>query len=316
MRYISADEANLRVPAAAAIALMEKLFLDDFDALQTPRRQVVDIPGTDGLTLFMPAVHAGAARMGIKVSSIRPHNDGMPMINGAYLLLDYRSGRPQCLIDSNAITRLRTAATTALVTRALLGRHPRQRLAILGAGAQALAHAEALCAAIDVESIAVLSRSTQRTRSFVNAVAHNAWAPPKLTPAQDLAELLQDATILCTCTSSASTDPLIMASDLPASLRHVNAIGGSTLEAIEIDPRLYQNGAVVESVDAACTDAGDLRAAIAQGWLAKAQLLTIGELLERERPETLGPTIYRSVGHAQEDLALAELIWNRSCGHA
>lgn len=316
MQYISADEAKLRVAPAAAMALMERLFLDDFDALQTPPRHVVNVPGTDGLTLFMPAVHASAERMGIKVSSIRPHNQGMPTINGAYLLFDYRSGRPQCLIDSNAITRLRTAATTALVTRALLGRSPRQRLAFLGAGAQALAHAEALCTAIDVESISVLSRSTEGARIFVEAVTASPWAPPRLIPARDLGELLGEATILCTCTSSASTNPLIVAADLPETLRHVNAIGGSTLEAMEIEPRLYQNGAVVESVDAAYADAADVRAAVAQGWLVKSQLLTIGKLLRREQPEPQAPTIYRSVGHAQEDLALAELIWNRSCAHA
>lgn len=316
MRLITADQAFQTVGAADVVSLMEQLFLDEFDSLPATPRQVVDAPGTDGLSLFMPAIHPAGARMGIKVSSIRPHNQDLPIINGAYLLFDYSSGRPRCLIDSNPITRMRTAATSALVTRSLVGDRQPQRLAILGAGAQAVAHAEALCAVLDVKSIKVLSRSSDRKQKFVQHLASTHWAPQELSTANDLADLFEGATILCTCTNTASTVPLFAATDLPSSIRHINAIGGSTLGAIEVDPALYRNdNTIVESVAPACTEAGDIRAAIARGALDPSRLTTIHKLLHQKAAHFSRPTIYRSVGHAQEDLALAELIWKRASTH-
>jgi ornithine cyclodeaminase len=316
MRYIASDQAFQAVGAADAVSLMEQLFLDQFDSLPATPRQVVDIPDTDGLSLFMPAVHPAGRRMGIKVSSIRPHNQGMPLINGAYLLLDYNTGLPRCVIDSNPITRLRTAATSALVTRTLLPDRQPQRLAILGAGVQAIAHAEALCAVLAVKSIKVLSRSPGKMQNFVQSIAGTTWAPAEISIAHGLADLFEGATILCTCTNTASTHALFAAADLPGSIRHINAIGGSTLSAIEIDPALYRNDStIVESVEPACTDAGDVREAIARGALDPSRLTSIHTLLHQETVHFSCPTIYRSVGHAQADLALAELFWKRATRH-
>lgn len=316
MRYISYESARHAVSVTDAVMAMERLFRDEFDSTRTPPRQVINVPGTDGLTLFMPAVNPARTQLGIKVSSIRPKNVAAPIINGAYLLLDYDSGQLRGLIDSNVITRMRTAAVSALVSKAIVGDVRGHRIAILGAGAQAEAHAEALCAALDVEAITILSRSASRADHLLHGLSNQPWSPARITRAHDLRGLLADATILCTCTSTASAHPLVYADNLPSTLLHVNAIGGSTLEAMEIDPHAYGSATpIVECVDAATSDAADIREAIAQGIVSPARLTSIGRLLRDGIDRGAGMTIYRSVGHALEDLALADLIWMRHDTH-
>jgi alanine dehydrogenase len=314
IRYITESEARAHLSIEDTVASMESLFREDIATLPAIPRQVVDVPEAQGITLFMPARHPGRGLMGIKVSSIRPLNRDLPVVNGAYLLLDHGTGVALALIESNVITRLRTAAVSAMVTRSVLGETGRHALGILGGGAQAMAHAEALCSVLHIESLSIHSRSPQRAAACVEAIRAQPWAPATVRLAVELAGALEDISILCTCTSTDSTRPLIGASDLPASLVHINAIGGRTIHALELDPEIYRHAVpIVETLEDARADCGEIREGLARGLLQPEQIVTVSALVRRPGPYTppCRLSIYRSVGHALEDLALADLIWRR-----
>ncbi len=57
----------------------------------------------------------------VKLATIRRHNHkpGFPTIQGLVLLFDQASGRPLAVIDAALLTERRTAAASAVATRAL-----------------------------------------------------------------------------------------------------------------------------------------------------------------------------------------------------
>ncbi len=81
---------------------------------------------------------------------------GLPLVNGVYVLMDPRTGEPQCLVDAPALTALRTAATTAVATRHLASPDA-SSLVMFGAGRQASAHVEAMLAVRPIRRCVVVS---------------------------------------------------------------------------------------------------------------------------------------------------------------
>jgi ornithine cyclodeaminase/alanine dehydrogenase-like protein (mu-crystallin family) len=94
-------------------------------------------------SLSMPGLVDGCA--GVKIINANTANPGrgLPRASGLTLLFDLQSGQPVCILEGARISCLRTAAVTAIAAD-LLGTHPIERLALLGAGALARCHLELL----------------------------------------------------------------------------------------------------------------------------------------------------------------------------
>lgn len=316
MYYISESQVNNLVSIKDAIDVMEKLFLANLETKENSlSRQIVNLNNLQGLTLFMPALHNKKKFLGIKVSSIRLKNKGLPIINGLYLLIDYVTGLPKAIIDSNAITKLRTAAVSALVTKTILGTYAKEihNLCVIGAGVQSLAHIEALCKTLFIDSVKVYSRTTATAKELIEKVKNMTWAPRLINDSISIKNALTDSTILCVCTSKSSIEPLIQNKDLPYSLLHINAIGGSNIKAIEIDPEIYSKAdVIVESINEAIQDSGEIRSALKNSYVNKLNMITVSNLLHKNYITTHSISLYRSVGIALEDLFLAEYIYEKS----
>ncbi len=307
--YISSSMVAQHVSIIDSIQTMKELFqhhmLSSFDSY----RHITSMKNPEGLTLFMPASHEQSQSLGIKISSIRPHNTNLPTVNGLYVLIDYITGQPKALIDSNCITKLRTAAVTSVATRACLDQSASYDLGIIGAGTQALAHAEALCKSLTIQTFHLFSRTEQKAVLLAHTLRKTSWAPQYIKIHSNLTDLLKEISILCTCTSTDKTIPLIKATDFPTTIQHISAIGGRTTQAIEIDPQLYDKAdVIVEDIDEAYKDSGEIKKAVDHGIISPSTVQTLGDFLRKpKRSKTL--SIYRSVGLALEDLFLAEQIF-------
>ena len=73
------------------------------------------------------------------------------------VLFDAETGAPVCVADAEEITRIRTAAASAAATDAL-ARPEAARFAMLGLGAQARAHIEAIAQVRNIQTIRVWGR--------------------------------------------------------------------------------------------------------------------------------------------------------------
>src|SRR5580658_2874648 len=129
-------EADVRelLPMGECIDLMSAVMkaLAESTAVQ-PLRSMFVVKGEPGFLALMPAMLGDPRVLGVKVLSIFPRNEGGPKSahQGAVLLFDRDDGRPLAFVDETSTTEIRTAATSAVATRAL-AREDCSTLAVLG----------------------------------------------------------------------------------------------------------------------------------------------------------------------------------------
>jgi ornithine cyclodeaminase len=309
LRFVSAETlgATLSIAQAAdalAAGLSVRAAPHDLDPVP---RSVVALPGGDEL-LMMPT-HGGEGA-GVKLVTIARGNParGAPTIQGLYTLFDRDDRAPRLVIDGAALTRLRTAAVSALATRAL-ARPDSRRLVVFGAGVQGSAHVEAMRAVLPIDEVTIVGSrpASERARALVQRLRADGMRAELGT-----AEAVAGADVVCTCTTA--TQPVFADDDLPPGV-HVNAVGAYRTSMCELPPLLLARALlVVESEAAALAEAGDVVGAIAIGALAptgfahELSALAAGTVRRSDAAQT---TVFKSVGLAIEDLIVARALADR-----
>jgi ornithine cyclodeaminase/alanine dehydrogenase-like protein (mu-crystallin family) len=254
--------------------------------LHQPLRFVTRPPGAESLMGFMPA-HRSADRTtwSLKEIVIVPGNSarGLDAHQGAVLLHDGETGELQAILNASPITEIRTAAVSAVATRAL-ARPGARTVAILGAGVQARSHTEAMRAVLGDVEIRSWSRRDGGTAEAV----------------------VRGADVVCTCTSA--SEPILQREWL-APGAHVNAVGASLPTARELDTDTMVAGSLfVDRRESTLNESGDLLLAGLGEEHIRAEL---GEVLAGSHPGRTDAeelTVFKSLGLAVEDLAAAELV--------
>ncbi|MGH8894315.1 MAG: ornithine cyclodeaminase family protein [Actinomycetes bacterium] len=301
--YLDGDTVERSVSLAEVVDALGAVFAAGPSLV--PRTHV-PLGGGDNL-LMMPA--ADDTAVGVKLLMVLPGNQaaGLPAIQGCYVLSDRRSGAPLALLDGAALTRIRTPAVSALATRAL-ARTDVERLAVFGTGVQARAHVDAmLWARPSVVRVEVVGRTRERADRLVADLRGRGYDARSADPAEG-----SSAGLICTCTSSAQ---VVVVSSAVRPGTHVNAVGSYRPDAQEVDAGLVaRSRCVVDHLDAAKEEAGDLIAAVRAGPFAWSDVagdlvgLARG-LVRRQDPEEV--TFFKSVGLAVEDLVVATLVARR-----
>lgn len=290
--YVDGAELRRLVPVSAAVEALEQTFRTG--DVEVPQRSHLSVG--PGELLVMPAW--GRAAMGVKLVTVAPNNPaaGRPLINGVYVLFSAGSLEPVLILDGAAVTALRTPAVSALATKHLARRDAR-RLVVFGAGTQARGHVEAMRAIRPIDSVVVVGRSPEGAASIVESLRGEVEA--RVGAAEDVAE----ADVVCTCTTSAT--PLFDGTRLKRGT-HVNAVGAYKPHARELDDATIRRAAVyVEDRSAALAEAGDVIGPIASGALDGASVRDLSRLVKEGRPDGADVTVFKSVGLASEDLAVA-----------
>jgi ornithine cyclodeaminase/alanine dehydrogenase-like protein (mu-crystallin family) len=302
---IDADRLRESIPMPRAIDALEEAFMADRPLV--PQRQRVAAGSGD--LLLMPA--ASPSGIGVKLVTINRSNRarGLPTVQGTYTLFDADSLAPVAVIDGAALTVLRTGAVSGLATRHLAKPDARS-LVIFGTGPQAHSHLEAMVAVRPVETLSIVPRSGAGVNELVE---HGRSLGLEVTIATPAA--VQDADLVCTCTTSST--PVFDGRLLRAGA-HVNAMGAYHPDTRELDDAAVQNGkVVVEDREMALAEAGDLLIPISRGLITASHIVCdLTELLLGQRVRTSGDdiTIFKSVGMALEDLAVALAVFSRARG--
>ncbi len=254
--------------------------------LHQPLRPVTRPEGADSLMGMMPAYRGGERpAWSLKEIVIAPGNParGLDAHQGAVLLHDGETGQLRALLNASPVTEIRTAAVSAVATRAL-ARPDAKVVAILGGGVQARSHAEAMRAVVRDAEIRTWTRGDGGTPE----------------------DVLRGADIVCTCTSA--REPILQREWLQAGT-HVNAVGSSVPTVRELDSEtMAASSLFVDRRESAVNEAGDLLLGGLEGGHIRAELgeVLIGAHPGRESGDEL--TVFKSLGLAVEDLAAAELI--------
>jgi ornithine cyclodeaminase len=260
--------------------------------------------------LVMPAEHTSGSAL-VKVIGLQPGGwqHGLPSISGAVLWIDPGTGRVAALLDATALTALRTGAASGLAT-ALLAAPGASVLAMLGTGGQATDQIEAVCAVRPIREVRLFGRHAGRRAALCADLAARHPAISFLD-APSAAEAVRGAHVICTATRSQA--PLFEARDLEPEV-HINAVGAYRPDMCEIPAQAFGQAAIVviDQLEAALAEAGDVLQAIAAGYIRPESLVEIGQLLAAPADPPAGMTIFKSVGIAAQDWALAELVVGRA----
>ena len=286
-----------------AVLRMEDLIPTMADALRDlsagtvlqPLRTVLPVSEHGGFLGVMPA--CGRA-LGAKLVTFYPQNKDVPTHHAMILLFRPETGEPLAVMDGRLITEMRTAAVSAVATK-LLARADTHVLTILGSGVQARSHLEAVRLVREFREVRVWSphNAERFAREFQVHAATSAEAA------------VRGADVIVVATSA--TTP-ILRGEWVAAAAHINAVGATRRNWRELDDEILHRATIyVESREAALKESGDVIAA------GKA-VVEVGELIAGKQPVRRSAdeiTLFKSVGVAAEDVAAADLVYQRKSQH-
>jgi ornithine cyclodeaminase len=273
---------------------------------EAPLRHAHALHGEDTL-LLMPAWSPAA--LGVKIVTVMPGAAtlGAGTVQASYLLLDRDTGVPRALIDGEALTLRRTAATSALAARHLM-RADAKRLLVVGSGRLAPWMARAHAALNPgLVHVAVWGRNAEAAEDVVEALRDDGL---DAEVAQDLRTGVEAADVVSCATTS--REPLLRGAWLRPGM-HLDLVGGFRRDMREVDDAaVARSRIVVDTFVGTLAEAGDLVEPIERGAIAREHV--VGELAQLLRHEVRGRlddgdiTLFKSVGAALEDLAAARLV--------
>ena len=236
----------------------------------------------------MPSFLAGRdPANGLKAICIFPGNPalGQDAHQGGVLVSSARTGELLALVNGSALTEVRTAAVSAVAT-SLLARPDADRLAIVGTGVQARAHALAISATLPLAEIRLAGRRPGAAARLADDLRDRLAVP--VLACDDAAEAVAGASIVVTATSSAT--PVLRRGWL-AEGTHINAVGACLPAAREIDTATIADAALfVDSRESAAAESGDFLLAQAEGAIDAGHIRAeLGEVLTGSAPGAATP---------------------------
>ena len=280
--------------------------------IQLPLRSL--LPVTEGAGYFgvMPGEIGASEVFGAKLISLFPANParGIPAVQGYILLFNRTDGTPLALVEAGSVTAVRTAAASAAATR-LLARQDASALAVLGCGALAETHLEAMLAVRPVGDVRIWGRNLERATVFAERHADQGGA--RVRAVADAADAVAGAQLICTVTGSYT--PILQGEWLSPGA-HVNLVGAHDPATREADGMVLERGRVyTEITEFALAEAGDLLLAIEEGHFTRSDIVgEIGRAIDGKIPGRSSEseiTVYKNLGNTAQDLAAAHYVYTQ-----
>ncbi len=303
---IDANRAAQVVAEIDALGAMRTLFagLHAGKVAQPPQTLTLLPDGSGGDFITYIAALADPPVFGAKLSPYLPRPGG-GLVTAWTLLMSSETGAPLMLCDSLAITRERTAATTALAVD-LLAPRTATRLALIGTGAVGRAHLRHALPLRPWQQIRVWSpRAAERAAEIESAA-------PSARIAASLLDAVEDAEVVMLCTSAAAA--VVDPAGLPH-CRLLTSISTNAPRAHEIPPaRLAELDVYCDLRGHAPLAAGEMLLARESGWDPASIRGDLAELTAGAAPLPERTAFFRSIGLGCEDVALAAAIHGHLVG--
>jgi len=279
---------------------------------ETPLRYVLPF-NNENKYLVMPALSDELKIVGIKTVTFAPENPekGKKTITGSVLLSDYETGETLAVLDGNYLTKIRTGAISGVATK-YLAREEAKTLCVIGAGDQAQGLVAAVMAGRNIDTVHFSSRTKEKANQFADTVAKKYHVTTKVFNVAD--DAMEKADIIVTATNSSY--PVYSRSLKPGV--HLNAVGSfkPDMQELPSESMLVANKIVVESVEAAMEETGDLKVPQDEGLITVNSLygelgdIVAGNILGREDNKEV--TLFKSVGLAIVDIVVAHYFYKKA----
>ena len=280
---------------------LRKMALDE--AFNIPRSRVQ----TDHAMLHvMSAAAKSLGFMGYKAYSTS--RKGAQFVVGLH---DGKSGALLALIQADYLGQMRTGAASGVATK-YMARPDAAAVGLFGTGKQARSQVQAVCKVRRVSRVHVYSPSEEHRRRFAEEMSTVCETEVVAVSHPELAARDMDIVI----TATTSREPVLHGAWV-AQGTHINAVGSNFLGKSELDPETVRrcNVVVVDSRDQARLEAGDFVQPLENGSLRWAEVRELGQVIVGRfsgRPHSHDITLFKSLGLAIEDVAVAAKVYARA----
>lgn len=309
LKIVEAQEVQKKLKMYICIELMKTALrdLEQGNAIQ-PLRTISTFPNGEKFG-FMPAYLGSNDYFGAKVLSGFPQNVGTkyPSHIGYVMLFESKHGCFVGMADATVITQVRTGAVSGIATQ-LLSREDSHVLALIGAGAQARSHLEAIKLVRDITEVRVYDVNSQAAEAFCDQMS--AQYSISVKPEKSPEDAVNKADIICTLTPS--KEPYLQPEWISPGT-HINAVGAFTPSAREITSELMAKSKLyADEVSAMKKECGEFLVPLAEGVITESHIKgSLGQLLLNQidgRVNEEEITLFDALGLAVEDVACAKYL--------
>ena len=281
-----------------------------------PQRIAITDPAP-GLTLIMPGIIGGEMNaLATKIVSVYKHNPekyNMPTVLGKIMIQDINTGEIVGIMDGGLITAMRTGAATGVSVR-YLARKDSKIMGIVGEGDQARKQVVAVYWALDqkLEKCKVFDVVKAASESFKEELEKELGIQVEIVDSID--DLYEESDILIA--ASTSTTPVFDGTKIKQGT-HISSIGAHAPKSRELDETIIKKANLLTAgmASACLAEAGDYIMPINEGSIKSEDIISIGDIINGKTPGRQSPseiTVFKSVGIAAQDVAVAKLVYDRA----
>ncbi|AUC86589.1 ornithine cyclodeaminase [Polaribacter sp. ALD11] len=279
-----------------------------------PMRHHHDFPNpttnTDSTLLLMPAWNSGKDA-GVKVVTVSPENSqfNLPSINGTYIYFDAINGTLKAILDAKSLTVKRTAAASALAS-SFLSRKDANSLLMIGTGALSTNLIKAHASVRPIKNVFIWGRNYKKAQAICEELSNESFT---ITAIKTIEEKISEVAIISSATLTKT--PLILGTYLKPG-QHVDLVGSYKTDTREADNETILKGTVfVDTYQGGLKESGDIVIPLKEGILKetdiKADLFELCSNTKKGRLNAKEITVFKSVGHALEDLTAANYYYHK-----
>lgn len=310
MKFISAENIAAIFNYEEFIPLLREAFLGDYTVPQRHHYEYENGIGDNTSTLLLMPAWSSGQYVGIKTVTVSPYNGefDLPSIQGIYTLIDARNGLVKTQMEAKMLTVKRTAATSALASL-YLSREEAETLLMVGTGALAPELIRAHHKVRPIKRVLIWGRSKEKVETVKGQLIDLAL---EIETVSSLEEAVLQADIISVATLS--QEPLVFGKWLQPG-QHLDLVGAYRPDMRETDDEALKKASIFIDHPGALKESGDLAIPLEQGVIQKEDvqgelkgLCEAGKLARKNHEEI---TLFKSVGHALEDLSAALYVMEK-----
>ncbi len=263
----------------------------------------------DSTLLIMPAWNPGKD-LGVKLVTVSPENGkhNLPSIQGTYIYFDAQKGIPKAILEAKTLTAKRTAATSALAA-SYLAKENASSLLMIGTGALSIQLILAHSAVRPIKKVYVWGRNKLKADAVCEQLKNKSF---EIQSVITIDEVIGNVDIISVATLSKT--PLIKGKLLQKG-QHIDLVGAFKKDMREADDETIKKSSIYIDTYGGMNESGDIYIPLQNGTLSKneikADLFELCSDKKNGRTSHEDVTLFKSVGHALEDLVAAKYYFDQ-----
>jgi alanine dehydrogenase len=237
-------------------------------------------------------------------------SNGLPTIQGVIVVCDAANGKLLALMDSMAITVIRTGAATGVAAK-YLAREDAKVATICGCGNQGRISLKAIMTVRPIEMVYAYDIDQTQKVKFAKELTKELNV--QVIPADDFGVAVRQSDICVTCTTSKK--PFLNKEDVKPGT-FIAAVGADSEDKQELQPTLLASSKLVVDILEQSATIGELHHALAYGMITRDHVhAELGEIIAGRKAGRTSHDeviVFDSTGTALQDVAAAAIVYEKA----